>query len=68
MKVAGFFISGIFITNIDRCDLGRSAMAKGQKRSNREVKKPKQTKQAPPAPVGMTRGISASNTAPKKKN
>ncbi len=45
-------------------------MAKGQKRSNREVKKPKQTKQAAPAPVGMTRGISASNsnTVPKKKN
>lgn len=42
-------------------------MAKGQKRSNREIKKPKKTKEAAPPPVGMTKGIVASAGVPKKK-
>ena len=43
-------------------------MAKGQKRSNREIKKPKQPKQAAAAaPTGMTKGILASAQAPAKK-
>jgi hypothetical protein len=41
-------------------------MAKGQKRSNRELKKPKQKKE-PAAPAGMTKGLSPSLTNPKKK-
>jgi hypothetical protein len=43
-------------------------MAKGQKRSNREIKKPKQPKQAAAAPVGLTKGILAATPAPKKKS
>ncbi|MGO9135330.1 MAG: hypothetical protein ACLP8A_14965 [Methylovirgula sp.] len=42
-------------------------MAKGQKRSNREIKKPKQPKQAAAAPSGMTKGVLASAPAPAKK-
>lgn len=42
-------------------------MAKGQKRSTREVKKPKQKKEPAGAPAGVMKGISATATAPKKK-
>jgi hypothetical protein len=31
-------------------------MAKGQKRSNREIRKPKQTKAAVAQPTGLTKG------------
>lgn len=41
-------------------------MAKGQKRSNREIKKPKQKKE-PVAPAGMIKGISTATASPKKK-
>ena len=41
-------------------------MAKGQKRSNRELKKPKQKKVPPPAPVIM-KGILAGSAGDKKK-
>lgn len=41
-------------------------MAKGQKRSNREVRKPKQKKGPAAAPVEM-KGVSASTWTPKKK-
>ena len=40
-------------------------MAKGQKRSNKEVKKPKQKKAAPAAPASYDRGLSV-GTAKKK--
>lgn len=42
-------------------------MAKGQKRSNKEVRKPKKTKEAITPPTGMTKGIVASIGTPKKK-
>lgn len=42
-------------------------MAKGQKRSNREIKKPKQKKEAVAAPSGFTKGTSASVGNLKKK-
>jgi hypothetical protein len=42
-------------------------MAKGQKRSNKEVKKPKKTKEAAAPPAGMTKGIVASAGGAKKK-
>jgi transposase len=42
-------------------------MAKGQKRSNREIKKPKQKKAAPTPPAAFGKGLSASKSAPKKK-
>lgn len=41
-------------------------MAKGQKRSNREIRKPKQKKPAAPAPV-VLKGVSATATNGKKK-
>lgn len=41
-------------------------MAKGQLRSNREIRKPKKKKDA--APAGMTKGASASTGTPKKKS
>ena len=41
-------------------------MAKGQKRSNRELKKPKQKKEPAP-PAGMTKGVPASIGNPKRK-
>lgn len=42
-------------------------MAKGQKRSNKEIRKPKQVKAAPaPAPL-FDKGTSASGAAAKKK-
>ncbi len=41
-------------------------MAKGQARSNKEVKKPKKEK-APKVPAGMSSGTSASTGGGKKK-
>lgn len=41
-------------------------MAKGQKRSNREIKKPK--KKEPTAPPASIKGISSSEAVPKKKS
>jgi hypothetical protein len=40
-------------------------MAKGQQRSNKEAKKPKQKKEAAPATASFEKGLSGS--APKKK-
>lgn len=42
-------------------------MAKGQKRSNKEAKKPKQTKVAPAAPVSFQKGQSDTDGTAKKK-
>lgn len=42
-------------------------MAKGQKRSNREIKKPKQKKEPAAAPSGLTKGMTSANGPPKKK-
>lgn len=42
-------------------------MAKGQKRSNKEVKKPKQTKVAAPAPASFEKGLTATGYGAKKK-
>ncbi len=42
-------------------------MAKAQKRSNRELKKPKKKKDAVAAPTMDMKGISALAAAPKKK-
>lgn len=43
-------------------------MAKSQRRSNKEVKKPKKVKEPAAAPTSLTRGVSASAaTAPKPK-
>jgi len=42
-------------------------MAKGQKRSTREIRKPKKKKVAVTAPSILVKGLSASTTAPKKK-
>ena len=42
-------------------------MAKGQKRSTREIKKPKQKKEAAAASVVLTKGRSAPVIVPKKK-
>jgi hypothetical protein len=41
-------------------------MAKGQKRSNREIRKPKQTKPPAPAPV-VLKGVPATAPTGKKK-
>jgi hypothetical protein len=41
-------------------------MAKGQKRSNKEIKKPKQEKAAPAAPATFAKGLTGSDQ-PKKK-
>lgn len=43
-------------------------MAKGQKRSNREIRKPKKKKESVTAPVVLTRGKSASIGIPKRKS
>jgi|GEM_PF-1039821 len=43
-------------------------MAKGQKRGNREPRKPKKKKESVTAPVVSARGISASIGIPKKKS
>jgi len=42
-------------------------MAKGQKRSNKEIKKPKQKKEAPAAPMSFEKGLSGSPGMQKKK-
>lgn len=42
-------------------------MAKGQKRSNKEIKKPKQVKPAAAAPVSFAKGLSGSEGSSKKK-
>jgi hypothetical protein len=44
-----------------------ATMAKGQKRSNREIRKPKQKKVPAPAPV-LLKGIAASAANGKKKS
>jgi len=42
-------------------------MAKGQVRSNREVKKPKKAKEAAVAPMSLSKGVLLNAAAPKKK-
>lgn len=42
-------------------------MAKGQKRSNKEVKKPKQTKVVAKAPATFEKGVPATGDGAKKK-
>lgn len=42
-------------------------MAKGQKRSNREVKKPKKVKLAPAPSSALTKGIAIGAEASRKK-
>lgn len=42
-------------------------MAKGQKRSNKEIKKPKQVKPTVAAPATFAKGLSESHDNPKKK-
>ncbi len=42
-------------------------MAKGQTRSNKEVRKPKAKKEAAPAPAGLIKSITTASAAPKKK-
>jgi len=42
-------------------------MAKGQKRSNKEMKKPKQKKEAAPALAAFEKGLSTSIGTSKKK-
>jgi hypothetical protein len=42
-------------------------MAKGQKRSNKEIKKPKQKKVATTAPATFEKGLSATGDGAKKK-
>jgi hypothetical protein len=41
-------------------------MAKGQKRSTREIKKPKQPKAAPAAPASFQKGLSTPSPSKKK--
>lgn len=42
-------------------------MAKGQQKSNKEVKKPKQKKPVATASAGFEKGLSANGDGPKKK-
>ncbi|QXX75037.1 hypothetical protein MHY1_01854 [Methylovirgula sp. HY1] len=42
-------------------------MAKGQKRSNKEIRKPKKDKEIAAPPAGMTKGIVAAMGTSKKK-
>jgi hypothetical protein len=42
-------------------------MAKGQKRSNKEAKKPKQNKEAPKPPAAFAKGLSPAEGSKKKK-
>ena len=63
-------VAGPFIIDRPQRRIGSAQediMAKGQVRSNREVRKPKKKKEAVAAPAGMTKGISASTGIPKKK-
>jgi hypothetical protein len=50
-----------------RNDIEEIIMAKGQKRSNREIRKPKKTKESTAAPSTALKGLSASIGVPKKK-
>lgn len=43
-------------------------MAKGQKKSNKEIKKPKQVKTAAAAPATFEKGLSEANSSSKKKS
>ncbi len=43
------------------------AMAKSQKRSSREVKKPKKNKDTAKDPASLSRGVSAASAPPKRK-
>lgn len=47
--------------------LSEVIMAKGQKRSNKEIKKPKKNKSEAAPPVVEFKGISANDEPPKKK-
>ena len=42
-------------------------MAKGQQKSNKEIKKPKKDKTAAAAPASFERGRTEANRMPKKK-
>ena len=42
-------------------------MPKGQQKSNKEVKKPKKDKAAAAAPTSFAKGLSESDSTPKKK-
>ena len=42
-------------------------MAKSQKRSNKEIKKPKQKKVVPAAPASFEKGLTSMDGAAKKK-
>ncbi len=42
-------------------------MAKGQQKSNKEIKKPKKDKAASAAPASFEKGLTESNSTPKKK-
>ena len=44
-----------------------TAMAKGQMRSNKEVKKPKKVKAAAPAPAAFAKGQTEGSLGAKKK-
>jgi hypothetical protein len=50
---------------------GENNMAKGQKRGNREIRKPKkvqkETETAQPATTALTKGVSATSVGNKKK-
>lgn len=43
-------------------------MPKGQQKSNKEVKKPKKDKAAAAAPVSFAKGLTETNSTPKKKD
>ena len=62
-KVAELF----FTDRTDGSSAQETIMAKGQKRSNREIRKPKKKKESVTAPVVLTKGISGSIGIPKKK-
>ena len=42
-------------------------MAKGQQKSNKEIKKPKKDKAAPAAPASFEKGLTETNSSSKKK-
>ena len=42
-------------------------MPKGQQKSNKEIKKPKKEKAAPAASTSFAKGLSESDSTPKKK-
>jgi len=66
VEVAGLFM---FYPPQERTGLAQEdGMAKGQRRSNREIRKPKKKKETAVAPVGLTKGVSASLGLQKKKS